>query len=204
MKGVIYAATAAAAILFVGALSLFASFMGGVTWRAFERPPERLGRVPAVWAPDEPVVLTMTAADVDSVPEALEARPRAAAPAPEPEPQTALGDVEPRAPKAAAKKAQARKPTLFQKVGLGGGRRGLQLGSGPSFDGAGGGSGAFGGGAAGAAEGESDEAPSHTGPAAAAPARARTLRALTPTRGSVGTLPAAPPEEEPAGDDDGE
>lgn len=199
MKGVIYAATAAAAALLLGSLALFASFIGRVSWQAFERPPERLGRVPATWAPDEPVVLTMTAADVDSVPEAMEARPRAAAPAPEPERQTALGDVEPRAPKAAAKKAAVRRPTLFQKVGLGGGRPGLQLGGGTNFDG--GGSGAFGGGAA--EVGEAAEAPSHSGPAAAAPARARTLRALTPTRGTVAPV-AAPAEEEPVGDDDGE
>lgn len=204
MKGVIYAATAGAGALFLGALFLFASFLGGVPWRAFERPPQRLGRVPAVLVPDEPVVLTMTASDVDSVPEALEVRPRIAAPA-EPERAAALGDVEPRTPKAAAKKAPARKPTLFQKVGLGGGRRTLQLG--PGFDGGGnssGGSGAFAGGAAASAEGEPEEAPSRPS-GGAAPARARTLRALTPTRGTSGPAPvAAPAEEEPAGDDEGE
>lgn len=196
MKGLIYAATVGAGLLLLGALSIFASLVGGVPWRAFERPPERLGRVPAVWAPDEPVVLTMTAADVDSVPEALEARPRAPAPV-EPERAAALGDMEPRAPKAAAKKAPARKPSLFQKVGLSGGRRSLQLGDGPSFDG--GGSGAFGGGAAAAAEAESEEAPARA--AAAAPVRARTMRALTPTRGSVAPAPAAEPaQEDPAVD----
>lgn len=201
MRGLVFAATAAAALAFVGALGAFGSLAWGVRWQAFERPVARPGRVPAVEAPPEPVVTAMTASDVDSVPEALEARPRPA-PAPssrEPE-AAALGDVAPRAPKAKAAARKARKPSLFRRVGLGGPRKVLQAGGSPAFDG--GGSGAFSGGAAeeGGAYEEGSGAPA--APAAAAPPRARQFRAVTPARGTVAPA-SVPAQDEGGGDGDG-
>lgn len=197
MRGVIFAATAAAGVLFVGALGLFASFVGGVRWQAFERPVERLGRVPAVEAPDEPAVLTMTASDVDSVPEALEARPRAAVPEAA-RAEVGLGDVEPAAPrpKAARPKAAARKSAVLRKVGLGGARRALELGAPAAFDG--GGSGAFSGGGRESEASGGEEGPP-AAPAAGAPARQRTFRATTPTRGTVAPAPVSPGAQEDGG-----
>lgn len=201
MRGLIFAATAAATVAFVGALGAFASLAGAVRWQAFERPAARPGRVPAVEAPPEPVVTAMTASDVDSVPEALEARPP---PAPEPSAQepeaAALGDVAPRAPKPKAPARKARKPSLFRRVGLGGARKVLQVGGTPGFDG--GGSGAFSGGAAeeGGASEEGSGAPA--APAAAAPARARQFRSVTPARGTVAPASASA-QEEGGGDGDG-
>lgn len=204
MRGFIVAATLAAGALFVGALGLVASLAGGARWAAFDTPAVRPGRVPAFELPAEPVIVTLTASDVDSVPEALEARPRAPEPAERP---TDLGDVEPAAPKAkaAARKAPARKPRLFQRVGLGGARPGLTPRSAPDFDG--GGSGAFAEGAP-EAGADGDEAPAgaSAGPTVpAAPARQRTFRVVAPSRGTVAPGPAAAPAEE-AGDDgsDGE
>ncbi|TBR21027.1 hypothetical protein EPO15_11330 [bacterium] len=206
MRGTIAAATLGAGALFVGALALFASFLGGVSWRAFERAPEKLGRIPAIIEPDAPTVLTMTASDIDSVPEALEARPRARTAPPAAQARTDLGDVEPAAPraKAAVRKAPVRRTTLLRRVGLGGGRPGLQLSAPASFDG--GGSGAFAGGGAEEGGGSEEERPGSAAPASAAPARQRTLRALTPARGSTAPLPAAAPaaEEAPLADDEGE
>lgn len=197
MRGVIFAATAAAGVLFLGALGLFASYAGGVRWQAFERPVGRLGRVPAVEAPDEPAVLTMTASDVDSVPEALEARPRAAS-RPQ-EPAVALGDVEPSAPRAKApRKAPARKSAVLRRVGLGGARRALELGAPAAFDG--GGSGAFSGGGREAEVSGAEDGPSPA-PAAAAPARRRAFRAMTPAQGTVAPAPAPAAAQEDVGEE---
>jgi hypothetical protein len=202
VRGVIFAATAAAAVAFAGALGAFAWLAGAVRWQAFERPAARPGRVPAVEAPEEPIVTAMTASDVDSVPEALEARPRPAlAPAAQEPEAAALGDLAPRSPKGKAAARKARKPAVFRRVGLGRARQALEVGGGLGFDG--GGSGAFSAGAAeeeGGAYEEGSGAPA--APAGPAPARSRQFRAVTPARGSV--APAAPPpQEEGDGDGDG-
>lgn len=200
MRGLVFAATAAAAVAFVGALGAFASLAWGVRWQAFERPPVAPGRIPAVEVPDEPIVTAMTASDVDSVPEALEARPRPA-PAPsarEPE-AAALGDVAPRAPKPKAAAHKPRKPSLFRRVGLGRARQTLQVGGSAGFDG--GGSGAY---SETAQEygGTEEEASSAPAPASGkTPVRARQFRAVTPTRGTV-ALPSAPVQEEGGGEEE--
>lgn len=198
MRGVIFAATAAAGVLFLGALGVFASYAGGVRWQAFERPVERPGRVPAVEAPDEPAVLTMTASDVDSVPEALEARPRARS---APEPPVDLGDVEPSAPRAKTpRKAPSRKSAVLRRVGLGRARRSMELGAPAAFDG--GGSGAISsGGLEEEVYGEEDGASPAPAPAAAAPARRRSFRAATPVQGTFSPAPAPAAAQEDGGEE---
>lgn len=196
MRAFLFAATAGAAALFVAALGLFGSMASGVRWQALERPVERPGRVPAVELPEEPIVTAMTASDVDSVPEALEARPRPARPAAPEEDAAGLGDFEPRSPKrkAGPRKSAPKRPSLFRRVGLGRARPGLQMGPGLSFDG--GGSGASSGLVApgGAAEDEASTAPA-AARVGGAPAPRRQFRAVTPVRGTSEPAPVAPPQE---------